>query len=113
MTQVRITVLERQANLPLVEAYMGDEVKAKRMANPRCDHFQDGDNFLVSDLAAVPAGFCAWAWADIFKEIVSVWAGGDSLPWVKFPHAALACCTDAYRPVVFKIERVGTGDTGG
>jgi uncharacterized repeat protein (TIGR04076 family) len=28
------------------------------------------------------------------------------MPWVEQKGAAIACCTDGYRPVVFKIERI-------
>lgn len=108
---IRITVIERQANAHLVEAFMGDEVKERRLMKPRCDHCEDGQEYLVTDLARVPNGFCAWAWADIFKEVVAIWSGGDSRPWVKHPGTSIACCTDAYRPVVFKIERTSKGES--
>jgi uncharacterized repeat protein (TIGR04076 family) len=33
--------------------------------------------------------------------------GGEyTTPWVEQKGAAIACCTDGYRPVVFKIERI-------
>ena len=108
MKRIRITVVERTANVPLVEAFMGDEVKAKRLADPKCDHCADGQVFIVDDLAAIPEGFCASAWSDIYKQVLAIWAGGDKRPWVRFPATAIACCTDAYRPVVFKLERIET-----
>jgi uncharacterized repeat protein (TIGR04076 family) len=32
--------------------------------------------------------------------------GGNFDPWVKEKGTAIACCTDGYRPVVFKIEAI-------
>ena len=106
MTGLRITVIKRMADVDLVEEYMGDEVKGGRLAEPRCDHFEDGQQFILDDLAKVPEGFCAWAWSDMHKEILALWTGGDMQPWVKYPGTAIACCTDAFRPVVFKLKRI-------
>ena len=106
MSSVRVTVLKRMADVGLVEEYMGDEVKAARLADPRCDKFEDGQEFVIDDLAASPEGFCVWAWSDLHKEILALATGGDMRPWVKHPGTAIACCTDAFRPVVFKLERI-------
>lgn len=106
MSTLRITVLKRTADIDLIEEYMGDKVKADRLAAPMCDHLEDGQEFILDDLAKVPEGFCAWAWSDMHKEILSIATGGDMRPWVKHPGTAIACCTDAFRPVVFKLERI-------
>ena len=37
--------------------------------------------------------------------ITAIMTGGD-LPWMKQRGLAIATCTDAFRPVIFKIERV-------
>jgi uncharacterized repeat protein (TIGR04076 family) len=42
-----------------------------------CDRFTEGQEFIVGDTGAMPEGFCPWA-----------------------------CCTDAIRPVMFKVERL-------
>jgi len=103
--QVRITVLKCMANTELVETYMGDTVRESRLANPTCGVLREGQEFLLSDPSELPEGFCAWAWADIHREILAI-SGGSSLePWLKRPGLAIACCTDGFRPVVFKIER--------
>ena len=108
MSDVRITVLRKTAHPDLVAEYMGDEVRDARLANPVCTLFQEGDEFIVSSLADCPEGFCVWAWSDMHKEILTLACGGDMRPWIKHPGTALACCTDALRPVIFKLERIET-----
>jgi len=103
--QVKITVLKCLAHPDLVREYMGDEVKDARLATPRCGALKEGQEFLLTDPSVVPDGFCAWAWADIHREILAISAGGSLEPWLKRPGLAIACCTDGFRPVVFKIER--------
>jgi len=46
----------------------------------------------------MPKGFCGWAWADIQKMVWGMARGG--------PKQFMTCCTDGYRPVVFKLERI-------
>ncbi len=105
MYKVKITVVKCMANPDLVNEYMGEAVKAKRLAEPKCSVLREGQVFLLSDPSEVPDGFCAWAWSDIHREILAISAGGDLGPWLKQPGLAIACCTDAFRPVAFKIER--------
>ena len=105
MYEVKITVLKCLAHPDLVEEYMGDEVKGARLANPKCGALREGQEFVLSDPSIVPEGFCAWAWADIHREILTISAGGDLNPWLKRPGLAIACCSDGFRPVVFRIER--------
>jgi uncharacterized repeat protein (TIGR04076 family) len=31
---------------------------------------------------------------------------GQGYPWVKQPETAITCCTDGFRPVTFKVERI-------
>jgi uncharacterized repeat protein (TIGR04076 family) len=45
----------------------------------------------------MPEGFCGWAWADIQKLVYGMARGGQKV--------FVTCCTDGYRPVVFKLER--------
>lgn len=104
MYKCKITVLKRVANPKIVDEYMGDEPKAGNVIP--CQNFQDGQEFVLDSWAAPPEGFCTWAWADIHKYILLVMSGGDFTPWVKQKGTAIACCTDGYRPVVFKLERI-------
>ena len=105
MYEVKITVLKCLAHPDLVEEYMGEAVKADRLASPRCGVFEEGQEFVLPDASVVPEGFCSWAWADIHREILAISSGGNLDPWLKRPGLAIACCTDGLRPVVFKIER--------
>lgn len=105
MHKAKVTVVKRVANLDVVREHMGEGYQ-ERDITP-CPHFEDGQEFVLESWGVVPEGFCAWAWADIHKYILFVMGGGDyDSPWVKPSNAAIACCTDGYRPVVFKIERI-------
>jgi uncharacterized repeat protein (TIGR04076 family) len=97
----RITVLKRMVNRDLADEYLAVEGEFGA-----CDHFGDGQEVMVDHPYIMPEGFCHWAWADIRKEIMLVAAGGD-MPWMKQRGAVIAGCTDWFRPVIFKIERVG------
>ena len=52
----------------------------------------------------MPDGFSDWAWTDIQKYVV-VLARGGNMVGVK-PGVFVTCCTDGFRPVFFKLERV-------
>jgi uncharacterized repeat protein (TIGR04076 family) len=97
MAKARITVLKRMVNQDIVETYLGDAEMGP------CDLFEDGQEFIQEDWRP-PEGFCPWAWADIHKEIILVRRGGDQKEQLK--GMAIACCTDGFKPVVFKIERI-------
>jgi uncharacterized repeat protein (TIGR04076 family) len=100
----KITVLKRTLNQDLVDEYM-DEA-SKPLAT--CEQFSDGQEFLLEGyegLAEIPRGFCPWAWADIRYDLLMVMSGG-AMPGVKQPGTTIAGCTDWFRPVIFKIERV-------
>jgi uncharacterized repeat protein (TIGR04076 family) len=64
----------------------------------------EGKEFISKDFA-MPPGFCAWAWSDIQRDVV-VLASGGNLPWVSKDGVAISCCTDGFRPVVFRLERL-------
>jgi uncharacterized repeat protein (TIGR04076 family) len=104
MDKCKITVLKRMANRELIEAYMGDEYKERDIAP--CPNLEDNQEFIADSPGVVPEGFCAWAWNNIHGEIMTIMSGGDFTPWVNQEGIAIACCTDGFRPVVFKIERV-------
>jgi len=103
--EVKITVLKCLAHRDLIEEYMGEAVKEECLSSPACGVLREGQEFVLSDASVVPEGFCAWAWADIHREILAVSSGGSMDPWLKKPGLAIACCTDGFRPVVFRIER--------
>jgi uncharacterized repeat protein (TIGR04076 family) len=104
MKKCKITVLKRMTNQDLVEAYMGEEYKQRNIVP--CPHFEDGQEFIAENPGTPPEGFCNSAWMNIHKDLLAMMSGGDFTPWVNQAGTAIACCTDGFRPVVFKIERL-------
>ncbi len=100
ISKCKITVLKRMANSDLAEEYLdiADDFDV-------CDRFRDGQEIIVDDFVEIPEGFCPWAWADIRKDIEIIALGGNP-NWVKPEGATIAGCTDWFRPVIFKIERI-------
>jgi len=105
MPKLKITVLERTFNHEIAEAYGSDGFKQGRGFGP-CPNFQDGQEFVLDGLSK-PERFCNWAWADLHGAIRTVAFGGEH-DYLKKRGAALACCTDGMKPVVFRIERVNS-----
>lgn len=70
-----------------------------------CERFQEGEEFIVEDTGIMPKGFCPWAWDDLARVVTHLQLDGD-FPWYEEKGKALACCTDAIRPVIFKVERL-------
>jgi uncharacterized repeat protein (TIGR04076 family) len=103
MIQCKITVLQRGFNKDLVDAYV--EADRKITLGP-CEVFQDGQEFVTDVFSGVPAGFCPWAWDDIYKVLVGFAANGNFGMWYQNKNSLIACCTDGTRPVVFKIEKI-------
>ena len=93
---VRITVLRRLLHGDLLDAH------ADSIWEP-CERLAEGQEF-ISDGANMPPGFCSWAWADIQKYVLTLARGGDFLG-VK-PGMFVTCCTDGFRPVLFRLERI-------
>ena len=96
----KITVLKAMINQDLVDAYLN--------AGPNygpCSTFRVGQEFVVEQPWDIPKGFCAWAWADIKHDILALMTGSDK-PWLKQPGVEIVGCTDWYRPVYFKLERL-------
>jgi uncharacterized repeat protein (TIGR04076 family) len=87
----KITVLKRSVQPDLVSRFGKGEPQP-------CKAFTDGQEFTVTSPWSPPEGFCQWAWADI-RTYVSANSHGGDLP-------TIACCTDGFRPVHFRIERV-------
>ncbi len=87
----RITVLKRSLQQEFADRYRSDPVKP-------CERFKDGQEFALSQPWNPPEGFCQWAWADIRAYVSANFHGWD------FP--TVACCTDGFRPVFFRIERI-------
>ena len=105
MTKLRITVVKRCSHADVMDQHMGPASRAEY--DFPCPFFHEGQTFEFDAWGRAPSGFCENAWTDIQKHIHLV-RGGGAYPgdWVVPSGAAIACCTDGYRPVVFKIERI-------
>ena len=92
--QVRITILKKLFHKDFVDKYAVDPETWTV-----CKHFEEGQEFVTSMEAPweMPAGFCGWAWADIQKLVYGMARGGQNM--------FVTCCTDGYRPVIFKLEK--------
>ncbi|HUV44779.1 MAG TPA: TIGR04076 family protein [Dehalococcoidales bacterium] len=97
----RITVIKRTINQDLIDEYLDDEYKDVGL----CECFRDGQEIVIEDHSVVPDGFCSSAWADIRKDILTVAMGG-SMPGIKQSGTMIVGCTDWFRPVIFKVERM-------
>ena len=100
----RITVLKRTINQDLTDEYLNRETDFGKSFG-LCPAFTEGQEFEVAAPFRVPEGFCAWAWADLRHDLLSL-ASGGSIPWIRQPGVAIVGCTDWLRPVYFKIERL-------
>jgi uncharacterized repeat protein (TIGR04076 family) len=78
-------------------------------AIPSCPFFEVGQEFIVrtgGDEDCKPKGFCDWAWADLWKDVLMVANKAGMCPDGEKSKQApqFTCCTDGLRPVIFKVE---------
>jgi uncharacterized repeat protein (TIGR04076 family) len=99
----KITVLKRMANQDLADEYRQEEYN-RRHPVP-CNLFEDEQEFILENMSTPPEGFCTWAWVDIHRDVVRIMGGGSNAA-LKQKGTTVTCCTDGFRPVVFKIERI-------
>ena len=97
MRQVRITVLRKQLYQDFAAEYLTDGVQP-------CDFYQEGQTFLYRGGAEMPAGFCPWAWVDLYHAVNALALGSTCTPWQKREGVNVVCCTDGIRPVTFLLE---------
>jgi uncharacterized repeat protein (TIGR04076 family) len=97
----RVSVLKRTVNKDLAEEYMIEEYQDIQP----CEIFEEGQEFVLDLMEEVPEDFCTWAWADIRKDMLAIATGAD-MPGLKQPGTAICACSDWFRPVYFKIERL-------
>lgn len=102
MKKCKITVLRRDLNTDLAEEYCQSKIGL-------CPCFKEGDTFMA-DLEQ-PGKFCGWAWNDIYRFVSILLSGGSFSKgifegWMKKDNMMIVCCSDALRPVTFKIELV-------
>lgn len=88
---LKVTVLKRSLQKDFSDQFREGAVEV-------CTRFKDGQEFIVNNVWGPPEGFCEWAWADLRTYFHIVNSGVIPL--------MVGCCTDGFRPVFFKIERV-------
>ena len=93
---VKITVLKRLQHEEFLQEY-ADSIWAK------CDVLKEGQEFITEDGVEMPEGMCSWAWADMLRYVVTLSRGGN-FAGVR-QGIFITCCTDGFRPVIFKLER--------
>ena len=106
MAKIRITVIRRELYPDLVEVY--GSLRMKERGLPRCKTYEDGQVFEIEGSLVMPEGFCSWAWADLQRDFAMMLFGPPDY-WQTEPF--LGCCTDGFRPVVFKVEAVQNDKT--
>jgi uncharacterized repeat protein (TIGR04076 family) len=94
MQKCRITVVKKMFNQELAD---------KNIKAP-CEVFEVNQEFMLES-PEQPGGFCSKAWADIRKDVMAVFFGGN-IPWMKKEGTIMTCCTSGIRPVAFLVERV-------
>ena len=99
--RVRITVLKKLFHQDFIDKYACDP----EHWTP-CQRFQEGQEFVTSIETPweMPDGFCSWAWADIQKLVYGMARGGQDV--------FVTCCTDGYRPVIFKLQKLQDASGG-
>lgn len=97
----KITVIKRSLNQDIIDDYMKEGKKSSGL----CSSFKEGDEFLVNSEFAIPENFCPWAWADIRNDIMAI-ANGAQFPWFAQKGMTISGCTDWFKPVLFKIEKL-------
>lgn len=98
MAKMKITVLK---TMNFNQLY-GDKPPIAFNDAPQCPRLTEGQEFIF-DPGQLPAGFCPWAFSDLYTAIAHLRFGGG-FPWVKNKREMLSCCSDGARPVLFKIE---------
>jgi len=102
MPKCKITVLKRSLNKDLIDEFISEEYTEME----RCEIFKEGQEIIIDpNIPKVPEGFCDWAWADIKSDIMLVASGGDIIG-MKHKGTVITGCSDWFRPVIFKVERI-------
>ena len=103
MNKIKITVVKR---LNFNEIHAGSKLSCSSDIAPVCEVFTEGQEF-ITDMRAVPEGFCTFAFIDIARYMSGLRDGAD-FHWMNEKGKVLVCCTDGFRPVVFCLERIET-----
>ena len=102
MPKCKITVIKRTLNEDLIKKYLVEDYQDIK----KCESFKDNQEIVIDpNLGSAPEGFCNWAWADIRKDINLIASGGNAFG-MKQKGTLITACSDWFRPVYFKIERL-------
>jgi uncharacterized repeat protein (TIGR04076 family) len=101
MKKVKITVVEVTDFNKIHES---KDLGCSANIAPQCGKFKAGQVF-ETDMQSVPEGFCPHAFRDIAHHIIMLGEGGN-YSWMNEKGKALVCCTDGFRPVIFRLERL-------
>ena len=101
MNTLKITVVKR---LNFNDIHRDSDLGCSADLDPVCERFAEGQVF-ETDMQTVPEGFCPFAFVDI-SRFLSGLRSGANYAWMNEKGTVLACCTDGFRPVVFRLERI-------
>ncbi len=96
----KVTVVKKSCDMELVNSFVKSPVNFSA-----CNTVEQDQEFIISNPYEMPEGMCAYAWADIRPQILAI-ASGGTFEFLKEKNTAVATCTDLFRPVVFKIEKI-------
>ncbi len=99
-SKCKITVVQRGLNQDIINYYVRNPEKLSI-----CNMVEDNQEFMVSNPYEMPDGICPYAWADIRPNILAI-SSGSTFDLLTQKNTALATCSDLFRPVIFKIERI-------
>jgi uncharacterized repeat protein (TIGR04076 family) len=97
----RLTVLRTTLNKDFIDRF-------RNGVGESCPIFKEGQEFVLRSPWESPQGFCDWAWADIRSYVLATAFGRAEAfppPFGNPEGVFVACCSDGFRPVFFKIER--------
>lgn len=102
MRKVKITIVKTEFNAEFAKQV---DTAIEGAYGP-CPIFNEGQTFIVDNLDETPKGFCAWAWADIQRDVAMLFFGARPSPRLKNEFSMYSSCDQGIRPVVFLLERI-------
>lgn len=99
-SKCKVTVVKKGLNQDVIDEYLEQPEGFKI-----CSKVADNQEFIIDNPYEMPTGMCPKAWTDIRIYIIAI-ASGGKFPLMKVTHSTLASCSDFFRPVIFKIERI-------
>ncbi len=99
-SKCRITVVRRGLDKDLIQEYLDSPENFAR-----CNKVKENQEYFVENPFEKPKGMCSSAWADIRSYIMAL-ASGSRFPFMKDKNSILASCSDLFRPVIYRIERI-------